>query len=587
MAACSSDDDVVLIQDVNGVQTISAEIIQPGSISSRVVVGGNPGDPTRPFTWRVDDPSTKANEADAIYVYDSKGNAARFVYSEKTPGTAGIFTRDAEAGTPLVDIKNALCVPSSVGVSKQLPTSANAEFNYMNTMLNNRGAENVPMYGELVDNKLQFTPMAGMVEVVIKNFDEVKKALADNKDAKNQMGIKLVAYGADGQPKNIASTKAKLNVANQSVEFISGGKEYNFIGLMVMEVANRTDNKFYFPMVAGDYSKFEVSIHPMNSFKPAMVKTVTITPKEGKIANKIYSFEETFEIKSTEVLDKNEEGVQTLSAKIIQPGSISSRVIVGGKPGDETRPFTWRADDPATKASEADVIYAYDTKGNAARFVYSEPKDGEAGIFTRDTAIGKELADVKNAFCVPSSVGVSKQLPTSIEAEFNYMNTMLHHRGVENVPMYGELKDGELVFHPMAGMVEVVVKNFDEIKAAIAKHAKAKNQMGIKLTAYGADGSKKIIASTKAKLDVANKTVTFLEGGNEKDFIGQMVLEVANQKDNKFYFPVVAGDYSKLEIAIHPFNAFEPAITETVVFEPKDGKVANKIYTCEQTFKLK
>ena len=298
LAACSSDDDnTPQINDENGIQTISAEIIQPGSISSRVIVGGNPGDATRPFTWRADDPATKANEADAIYVYDTMGNAARFVYSEAKAGSEGIFTRDENVGNPIVDIKDALCVPTSVGRPKDLPAGATSEFNFMNTMLHNRGAENVPMYGEVTGGKIQFTPMAGMVEIIIKNFDAVKEAIAKDEIAKNQFGMKLIAYDESGNAKDIATTKAKLDIANKTVVFLEDGSAKDFIGLMVQDVAAHKDNKFYFPLVAGNYSKLEVSIHPLNAFKPAMVETATFTPADGKIANKIYSFEKEFTLK--------------------------------------------------------------------------------------------------------------------------------------------------------------------------------------------------------------------------------------------------------------------------------------------------
>ena len=299
MTACSNNENLIQTNE-DGIQTISAEIIQPANTnSSRVIIGGNPGDGTRPITWRADDPNTKANEADVIYVYDSKGNAGRFIYNETADGSEGVFKRDTKVGNPLYDIKNALCVTTSVGVPSQLPANLNSEFSMKSTMMYHRGAENAPMYGTLEqDGILRFHPVTGIVELCIENLNEYRS------ENSQMLGIQIQAFDKDGNAKYISANQAKLtntdNPQNAQIEFIGNGND--FIGLF-LQAGTSVDNKLYFPLITGEYGRLEVTIWKNTLFNEKkgkkLSKTVSITPKTGStsftIEKKLYSITKTIE----------------------------------------------------------------------------------------------------------------------------------------------------------------------------------------------------------------------------------------------------------------------------------------------------
>lgn len=300
MAACTNNEEFA--EEVKGIETISAEIIQPMGVSSRIIVGDKDSAGNYPMRWRADNPATKPNEADVIYVYDSKGNAARFVYSEPETSPKGIFTRDTKVGAPIEDIKNALCVPSSVGNARLLPTAIDATFNYMSTMMYTRGAENAPMYGEFdkTSGTLQFKIVTGMLELNIPNLAEFRP------NENSMLGVQVKAYGKDGKKKIISGTQAKLDFTQKEnpVVSISGGDD--FIGLFIQKGV-AMGNKLYIPMVTGEYSKIELSLWPNTSFKDevpskCLSEVVTLAPKGGAasftIEKKLYSVTRTFVKKS-------------------------------------------------------------------------------------------------------------------------------------------------------------------------------------------------------------------------------------------------------------------------------------------------
>lgn len=292
-----------------------------------------------------------------------------------------------------------------------------------------------------------------------------------------------------------------------------------------------------------------------------------------------------------EIITNEEKTIEVISAEIIQPEEANgTRVIIEGNPGDAIRPLRWRADDPNTKANEADVIYVYDSEGNAARFVYSETEDASKGIFKRDVNIGNPIKDVKNALCVTTGVGRKGDLPTSITDTFKFLTVLMHHRGGENAPMYGEMgADGILKFQPLTGILELVVDNYSDIINDPV--VKAKNQFAIKLVARDENGHVKHLSDGDASIDFENKTLKLPGLANDTDCLMLMVNEISSlsKDDNRFYFPLVTGQYSEIKITIHPLNAYKPAMTEEFIIKPKSGTITidKKLYSVSKAFTIK
>ena len=292
MVACTNEN--VVVEESEGIETISAEIVQPGNMGSRLIIGEQ-NEGNYPMKWRADDPNTTPNEADVIYVYDSEGNAGRFVYNETAAAPKGIFVRDKKHGSAIKDIKNALCVPTSVGRPSDLPASIDDKFNYMSTMTTNRGAENAPMYAIYENGTLKFHIVTGMIELNIPNLAEFRPS------ADKMLGVQIRAFDEKGNPKYISAKEANIDFSNPEnpvVKLIADKNE--FIGLFIQAGISMT-NKLYFPLLTGNYSKLEIDLWSNVQFNDPtrrMSTTVTLTPTGGKefftIEKKVYSVTKEF-----------------------------------------------------------------------------------------------------------------------------------------------------------------------------------------------------------------------------------------------------------------------------------------------------
>lgn len=296
MVACSNDEELVKNEE-KGIEVIPAEIIQPcGDNSTRVVIGGEPGDGSRPIMWRADDPKTSKSEADVIYVYDSEGNGASFIYSENEDGTSGVFIKDKKNKKAQVvkDVSSALCVSCALEKRSYLPGGVDKEFKFSSMLFHRRGAENAQMYGFMEDGILKFKPTTGILELVIQNDDEIKKAAKDNYKA-TQFIITLEAYNENGEKVIIGGGKGKIDPATESLEIIDGEPKLD----LAVRDFGAIGNTYYFPLIPGEYSKFELTLRPASVRKAPMSEVFTITAKEGtlmKVEKKLYTIKPTFKL---------------------------------------------------------------------------------------------------------------------------------------------------------------------------------------------------------------------------------------------------------------------------------------------------
>lgn len=284
LAACTNTEDIEKL-DSYGTQSFVAEIAQP-KVDSRIVVGDLVNG-VYPLKW---------NKLDRIQLFNSDFRYIQFTYNgtEDTPQASFTGNVYSSFKLPFVYATCNLSLGSS-GKNKGVVTS----FNSSNLSLNNPLKYEVPMYGVLNENNsITFHPTTGMLDIKLEGkFGNYKKIISQEatefKDLQGNIKYKEVSDEVKDEiyfisPNNLRGYAKLVDDPDgtKRLELLDDPDHQKQLKKSIKisvprskEAKDEMSCRFYMPVPAGEYEKFEI-------YQVRKITHLVYTPKANGPASK-------------------------------------------------------------------------------------------------------------------------------------------------------------------------------------------------------------------------------------------------------------------------------------------------------------